>query len=129
MKNALLVIFSFSFFTLPACEGFIHIQGKAYDNTTKNPIENVKVALVFREKDTMWANKLKYYDERGRSIFQPSITDSGGNFKVGTVLIGCVPKCPTYELVFIKEGYIPYKVKSKTLQQDSLKVFLETVVK
>jgi hypothetical protein len=129
MKNSLAIIFSFFLFTLTACEGFIHIQGKAYDSITKNPIENVKVALVFREKDTMWENHLKYYDEKGRSIFQPTITDAGGNFRVGTVLVGCVPKCPTYELVFIKEGYLPYKVKSKTLLQDSLKVFLQTTIK
>jgi hypothetical protein len=123
------------------------MQGRVIDNSTKKAIENVKVLLVLKGKDTLVSNKLQYdtieykdrlalrkkgvkddyrmYDAQGFSKLVPSQTHTNGYFKVGTILVCCVPKCPTCQLLFIKDGYEPISVKLNSIVNDSMTVILK----
>ncbi|MFC4231577.1 hypothetical protein ACFOW1_06735 [Parasediminibacterium paludis] len=144
-----LLIFTTIILTLTSCEGFIHMQGRVIDNSTKQAIENVKVLLILRGKDTLANNKLhhdtveyndrlairkkgikddyKMYDTKGFSKLGPSITDTTGYFSIGNILVGCVPKCPTCQLLFIKDGYESLSVKLNSIVHDSMTVSLKKV--
>ena len=132
---------------LTSCEGFIHMQGRVFDESTKRPLDQVQVLLILRGKDTILSNKLEYdtitYNERialrkkgisdnyemhdpvGFSKRIPSQTDSMGYFSVGNMLVGCVPRCPKCELVFTKTGYNPVRLKLNSIVADSLIVILK----
>lgn len=133
--------------TLTSCEGYIHIQGRVMDNSTKQPVENVKVLLILKGKDTLINNKLHYdtvgynerlafrkqgvkddykmYDTKGFSKLGSSQTDTTGYFSVGNILVGCVPKCPTCQLLFVKHGYESLSVKLNSSIYDSMTVSLK----
>ena len=139
----LLVILS-----LTSCEGFIHMQGYVFDNETKQPIENSQIILVLKGKDTLRNIQYEYdtvsYNKRialrkagvkddynlyavGGLSKKPTVamTDMNGKFTVGTILVPCVPKCPTCRLVIIKDGYKQTIVKLSSIVNDSLLVSLE----
>jgi hypothetical protein len=144
---------SFSIFllvivTFTSCEGFIHMQGYVFDNETKQPIENSQIILVLRGKDTLKNIQYEYdtvsYNKRialrkagvkddynlyavGGLSKMPTVamTDMNGKFAIGTILVPCVPKCPTCRLVIIKEGYKQTIVKLSSIVNDSVIVSLE----
>jgi hypothetical protein len=134
--------------TLTSCEGFIHMQGYVFDNETKQPIENSQIILVLKGKDTLRNIQYEYdtvsYNKRialrkagvkddynlyavGGLSKKPTVamTDMNGKFTVGTILVPCVPKCPTCRLVIIKDGYKQTIVKLSSIVNDSLLVSLE----
>lgn len=123
------------------------MQGNIYDITTKQPIENVQVLLILKGKDTVRKNQLEYdtipykeriflrkqgikddykmYDPIGFSKLKPSQTNTVRHFNIGNILVGCVPKCPTCQLVFIKDGYKPLRIKINSIVKDSIIVTFE----
>jgi hypothetical protein len=123
------------------------MQGNIYDGATKQPIQDVQVLLVLKSKDTIRKNQLEYdsisynerialrrqgikddykiHDAKGFSKLKPSQTDTAGHFNIGNILVGCVPKCPTCELIFIKDGYKSFTLKVNSIVQDSIIVSLE----
>ena len=134
--------------TLTSCEGFIHMQGQVFDSATKQPIENSQILLILRRKDTlrdihyeydtvsyqkrMALRKAGIKDDYGHYAVgglskkpTPAISDMKGKFTVGTILVPCVPKCPTCKLVFIKNGYKPTILKLDSNVSDSMIVTLE----
>ena len=135
--------------SLTSCEGFVRIQGHVFDSNTKDPLDNVEVLLILRGKDTVRSNRLEYdtvpyeermslreqgvkddynyHDPRGLSRFKPSQTDSIGQFQIGNMLVGCVPRCPTCKVVFLKDGYKPLTIETKGIVEDSVKVYLEKI--
>jgi hypothetical protein len=135
--------------TLSSCEGFIQIQGHTFDSNTKQPIENVQVVLLLKGKDTMRRIQLEYdtisysqrkvlrkngikddyweHDRYGLSRYALCNTDTTGRFKIGDILVGCVPKCLDCQVIFIKDGYKTMSIKKISYQLDSLRVYLERV--
>ena len=148
MKPTLLN-FTVIILTLTSCEGFIHMQGRVMDISTKQPIKNVNVLLVLKGKDTLVNNKLNYdtieykdrlafrkkgikddykmYDTKGFSKLGPSETDTTGYFSVGNILVSCVPKCPACQLLFIKDGYEPLFLKLNSIVKDSMTISLKRI--
>jgi hypothetical protein len=138
----LIYIFLFS-----SCEGFIHIEGKTFDSTSRQPINNVQVFLIVKGKDTIRKNQTEFdslsFDQRktlrkqgmkddykwhvpgGLSKYRLSLSDTSGYFTVGSILVPCMPKCPKCKLIFIKRGYRPVTVETSSIKQDSINVFLE----
>lgn len=133
--------------TLTSCEAVIHMQGYVYDNEIKKPIENAKVLLVLKRKDTLQNTYFEYdtvsYNQRmalrktgikdDYKLYNvgglskkpsPSLTDTNGYFSVGSILVPCVPKCPDCQLVFLKDGYKPLVIKPSTIVSDSMNVVL-----
>jgi hypothetical protein len=126
------------------------MQGHVMDIITKKPIENVRVLLVLKGKDTLVNNKLHYdtiehkdsiafrktgvKDDyklnytKGFSRYEPSRTDTTGYFSIGNILVGCVPKCPTCQLLFLKDGYEPVSVKLNSIVQDSMTIGLQKIL-
>ncbi|HEX6429851.1 MAG TPA: hypothetical protein VF008_19290 [Niastella sp.] len=134
--------------TLTSCEGFIHMQGHVYDSATKQPIDNSQILLILKRKDTvrdiyyeydtvsyqkrMALRKAGIKDDYGNYAVgglskkaTAAITDMNGKFTVGTILVPCVPKCPSCQLVFIKNGYKRTIVKLDSIVSDSMIVTLE----
>ncbi len=85
MKYILKVLIGFLFIS---CEGLVGYSGKVYDATTNEPIDSVKCVIV----EFAHSNKFNY-------------SDSLGNYRVSTPLVGCVPDCNDYNVEFSKEGY------------------------
>jgi hypothetical protein len=133
---------------LASCEGVIRMQGYVYDHQTKLPVENARVLLVINRKDTVrnvyyeydtidYKDRVKlrkngfkddytYLNVSGYSKKPaPSLTNRMGYFSVGSMLVGCVPKCPGCQLIIIKEGYKPCVFKRNTIVNDSIKIMLE----
>lgn len=148
LMKAIIIFFLFAMFVLTSCEGFIHMQGYVYDNETKQPIENSQILLVLRGKDTLKNIQFEYdtvsYSRRmelrkagvkdeyknynvGGLSKKPTValTDMNGKFTIGSILVPCVPKCPTCRLVFIKDGYKQTIVKLNSMVSDSIIVTLE----
>lgn len=65
------------------------------------------------------------YDTKGFSKLGSSQTDTTGYFSVGNILVGCVPKCPTCQLLFVKDGYESLSVKLNSSIYDSMTVSLK----
>ena len=136
--------------SLFSCEGFMHMHGQVIDIETKKPIENAQILLVLKGRDTL--RNIKYdYDTLSRKerislrkkgvkddysipaldgfSRKPTIckTDTNGLFSVGTILVPCVPKCPTCKLIFIKDGYKQFSLKLYSIVNDSINVSLEKI--
>jgi hypothetical protein len=119
------------------------MQGYVFDSETKQPIENSQVLLVLRGKDTLRNIQFEYdtvsYNKRmalrkagvkddykdynvGGLSKKPTValTDTNGKFTVGSILIPCVPKCPTCQLMFIRDGYKQTVMKLSSIVNDSV---------
>jgi hypothetical protein len=94
--NALLI--AFILFGVVACEGIAGGDGYVYSSKTLLPLANTQVTLILN------GNRMNTF-----------ITDSTGFFR-GSKFGGCVPRCPTAEIEFKREGY-----KTFILSMDSLR--------
>jgi dienelactone hydrolase len=133
---------------LSSCEGFVHMQGYVYDSATKQPVKNSQVLLIMHRKDTLRVIYYEYdtvsyskrkelrkagvkddYDYTATGGLSkkpaPALTDTNGKFTIGTILVPCVPKCPSCKLVVIKDGYKQREVPLSSIVNDSLFVSLE----
>ncbi len=143
-------IFTVILLTFTSCEGIIHMQGCVFDDATKKPIENAQILLVLSGKDTLKDIQFEYdtisYNKRialrkagikddykgynvGGLSKKPthSVTNINGYFTVGSILVSCMPKCPTCQLIFIKDGYKQLSLKC-SMGNDSIKVLLEKLI-
>jgi len=147
MKQAIPIFLLISL-TLTSCEGVIHFQGYVLDSLTKRPLENIQILLVLRGQDTLKEIQFEYdtlsYNQRialrkagvkdeyksynvGGLSHKPTEakTDLNGKFAIGSILVPCVPKCPTCKIVFRKKGYKQTTIKLRSLRNDSIVVNLE----
>lgn len=106
--------------SLNSCESSISFDGNVYDKTNYEPVQDVSILLVLKG-DTIKNN----YFNNGE--YQPATSDSLGYFKVGDVLVSCIPNCPSGDLIFVKKGYDSLTYKSKVPFKDGLRIYLQKI--
>ena len=142
------IIYAGLILTLTSCEGFVHMQGYVFDKETKKPIQNAQALLILQNRDTLRDIYFEYdtisYNKRialrksgvkddydfysaGGLSKKPtlSVTNTNGYFSVGTILVPCVPKCPTCQLIFFKDGYKQLTLKLSSIVNDNINISLE----
>jgi phage baseplate assembly protein gpV len=85
------------FLVLTSCQDVVVYSETIYDAQTKEPVDSVKCEMVAFDLD----NLITY-------------SDSLGNYRVKTPVIGCTPKCGRYDVEFSKQGYKTQIVKAPT---------------
>jgi hypothetical protein len=115
----LLITFSFLLLVFGpiGCEGIVGGDGYVYASNTMKPLNNVKVLIYLNNH-----------------LNDSTLTDSLGFYRGGK-FVGCVPKCPSTKMMFIKDGYFTTSVDFDSLvksnnyySRDSLIVKLDPVM-
>jgi hypothetical protein len=96
-KLILVIGFLLIAYGLIGCEGIVGGDGYVYASSTMKPLNNVKVFI--------------YHNNH---LNDSTITDSLGFYRGGR-FVGCVPKCPSVKIKYIKDGFI-----TMTIDFDSL---------
>ena len=148
MNLQTLTVISFVFL-FTSCDGFIHVQGTAYDKETTKSIEGVQATLVFKNKDTAlnvhWEydsldyDKRKFYRKNGikddytyssdsgnrLGKLVPALSNNRGHFDIGTLLVPGIKKYMNYKIIFTKQGYNSYIMDANSFTLDSLNIYLQ----
>lgn len=102
---------------LASCEGGFNVEGRVLDQITKKPVEKVRVIMIIGDDDTLWTPRpvnSAQTDITNPDSYKECYTDINGHFEVNSMLVGCMPHCPDYKLLFVKDGY-----KSLVIQANS----------
>lgn len=110
-----LVLFTISAL-LSSCEGGFNVEGYVHDQVTNKPVEKVRVIMITGDEDTLWKSRSVnpgQTDITDPDSYKDSYTDINGHFVANSMLVSCMPQCPDYKLLFVKDGYKPLIVQAK----------------